>query len=89
MFGSAENYIALRLLGESSENSVSVVAKGRKWILDHSGAVGVSSWGKFWLTVYLPTQGRLNFYLFIFFMRNRYQNLRNHYNKIRNMFIIS
>ncbi|EXB42556.1 Lupeol synthase [Morus notabilis] len=52
MLGSAENYIALRLLGEGPEDGEDgAVARGRKWILDHGGVVGIPSWGKFWLTV--------------------------------------
>lgn len=53
MFGSVLSYITLRMLGEEG-NSVAedmAVVKGRKWILDHGGAVGIPSWGKFWLTV--------------------------------------
>lgn len=53
MFGSVLSYITLRMLGEEA-NSVAedmAVVKGRKWILDHGGAVGIPSWGKFWLTV--------------------------------------
>ncbi|KAH6818430.1 cycloartenol synthase 1 [Perilla frutescens var. frutescens] len=49
MFGSVLNYIALRLLGEGPQEET--VAGGRKWILEHGGAVGIPSWGKFWLTV--------------------------------------
>lgn len=52
MFGSALSYICLRLLGEGPEDGEDrAVAKGRRWILDHGGAVGIPSWGKFWLTV--------------------------------------
>ncbi|KAL8153522.1 hypothetical protein V2J09_011282 [Rumex salicifolius] len=52
IFGSALSYIALRLLGETSDGGrEDSVARGRKWILDHGGAVGIPSWGKFWLTV--------------------------------------
>uniref|UniRef100_M1B210 Terpene cyclase/mutase family member n=1 Tax=Solanum tuberosum TaxID=4113 RepID=M1B210_SOLTU len=49
MFGTVFNYVALRLLGEDCENNA--LAKGRKWILDHAGAVATPSWGKFWLAV--------------------------------------
>ncbi|KAH6818429.1 cycloartenol synthase 1 [Perilla frutescens var. frutescens] len=49
IFGSVLSYVTLRLLGEGPEDEV--VARGRKWILDHGGAVGIPSWGKFWLTV--------------------------------------
>lgn len=52
IFGSAFSYIALRLLGEGPEGGEDgAMARGRKWILDHGGAVGIPSWGKFWLTV--------------------------------------
>ncbi|PON52397.1 Squalene cyclase [Trema orientale] len=52
MFGSAESYITLRLLGEGPEDGEdNAIARGRKWILDHGGVVGIPSWGKFWLTV--------------------------------------
>ncbi|WMV38536.1 hypothetical protein MTR67_031921 [Solanum verrucosum] len=50
MFGTVFNYVALRLLGEDCENN-NALAKGRKWILDHAGAVATPSWGKFWLAV--------------------------------------
>ncbi|KAL5541151.1 hypothetical protein UlMin_044368 [Ulmus minor] len=52
MFGSTLNYITLRLLGEGLDDSHnSAMARARKWILDHGGAIGVPSWGKFWLSV--------------------------------------
>ncbi|XP_057768199.1 lupeol synthase-like [Salvia miltiorrhiza] len=52
MIGSALSYITLRLLGEGPDGGEDrAVARGRKWILDHGGAVGTPSWGKFWLTV--------------------------------------
>ncbi|KAK9930801.1 hypothetical protein M0R45_018111 [Rubus argutus] len=52
MFGSALSYIALRLLGEGPNHDEDMaVARARKWILDHGGAVGIPSWGKFWLTI--------------------------------------
>ncbi|MCD7455484.1 hypothetical protein HAX54_028326 [Datura stramonium] len=50
MFGTVFNYVALRLLGEGVQED-NALAKGRKWILDHAGAVATPSWGKFWLTV--------------------------------------
>ncbi|KAL1547903.1 lupeol synthase [Salvia divinorum] len=49
MFGSVLNYVVLRLLGEGPKEEA--VARGRKWILQHGGAVRMPSWGKFWLTV--------------------------------------
>ncbi|XP_027173656.1 lupeol synthase-like isoform X2 [Coffea eugenioides] len=52
MFGSVFNYITLRLLGEGPEDGEHMaMARGRKWILDHGGAVAIPSWGKFWLSV--------------------------------------
>ena len=58
MIGSALSYVALRLLGEGPDDGDGAVARGRKWILDHSGATGIPSWGKTYLSVrihpYLP-----------------------------------
>ncbi|KVI11869.1 Prenyltransferase/squalene oxidase [Cynara cardunculus var. scolymus] len=53
MFGSVVSYITLRLLGEEADSDAEdmAVVRGRKWILDHGGAVGIPSWGKFWLTI--------------------------------------
>ncbi|KAL9263607.1 Lupeol synthase-like protein, partial [Drosera capensis] len=52
VFGSTLNYIALRLLGEGPDDGEdNAMTRGRRWILDHGGAVGIASWGKFWLTV--------------------------------------
>lgn len=56
MFGSALNYVTLRLLGEGppgdDENeTTSAVSRAQKWILDRGGALGIPSWGKFWLAV--------------------------------------
>ncbi|KAL2458182.1 Cycloartenol synthase [Forsythia ovata] len=52
IFGSVLSYVTLRLLGEGLEDGEDrAVARGQKWILDHGGAVGIPSWGKFWLTV--------------------------------------
>ncbi|XP_027117731.2 lupeol synthase-like [Coffea arabica] len=52
VFGSTFSYITLRLLGEGPEDGEDkAMARGRRWILDHGGAVGTLSWGKFWLTV--------------------------------------
>nr|GMD91032.1 lupeol synthase-like [Ipomoea batatas] len=50
MFGTVLSYIALRLLGEEAEDD-GAVASGRRWIIDHGGAVATPSWGKFWLAV--------------------------------------
>ncbi|KAI7731618.1 hypothetical protein M8C21_019686 [Ambrosia artemisiifolia] len=51
MFGSALNYVTLRLLGEGANDGDGAMEKGRKWILDHGGATYITSWGKFWLSV--------------------------------------
>ncbi|XP_022040264.2 lupeol synthase-like, partial [Helianthus annuus] len=53
MFGSVFSYVTLRLLGEEADSGAEdmAVVKGRKWILDHGGAVVIPSWGKFWLAV--------------------------------------
>nr|DAD38743.1 TPA_asm: hypothetical protein HUJ06_013065 [Nelumbo nucifera] len=52
MFSSVVSYIALRLLGEGPDDGEDMgMARVRKWILDHGGAVGIPSWGKFWVTV--------------------------------------
>ncbi|KAK4755823.1 hypothetical protein SAY87_009580 [Trapa incisa] len=52
MFGSALNYVALRLLGEGPDDGEEkAMERSRKWILDHGGLVATPSWGKFWLTV--------------------------------------
>ncbi|XP_052194608.1 lupeol synthase-like [Diospyros lotus] len=49
LFGSCLNYICLRVLGEGGDEDG--VSRGRKWILEHGGALAISSWGKFWLAV--------------------------------------
>ncbi|KAG2664954.1 hypothetical protein I3760_16G106800 [Carya illinoinensis] len=52
MFDSGLNYIALRILGEGPEDGENrAMARGRKWILDHGGLVGLPSWGNFWISV--------------------------------------
>ncbi|KAI3499676.1 hypothetical protein L1887_35481 [Cichorium endivia] len=51
MFGSALNYVTLRLLGEGPNDGEGAMEKGRTWILDHGGATSITSWGKFWLSV--------------------------------------
>ncbi|XP_065879219.1 beta-amyrin synthase 1-like [Euphorbia lathyris] len=53
------NYISLRLLGQQlrdqgegeGEGENNGVAKGRKWILDHGGAINTQTWGKIYLSV--------------------------------------
>lgn len=49
VFGTALNYVALRLLGlpRSDER----LRRARAWLLAQGGAEGVPSWGKFWLAV--------------------------------------
>ena len=49
MFGTVMQYIALRLLG--TEANVPNLEKARTWIKAHGGAVGIPSWGKFYLSV--------------------------------------
>jgi hypothetical protein len=46
------SYIALRILGEGPEDGEDMaMERGRRWILDHGGLVGIPSWGKLWVTV--------------------------------------
>ena len=47
MFGSCLNYVTLRILGVEAEDKRCV--KGRDFILKNKGALGIPSWGKFWL----------------------------------------
>nr|AJR21210.1 cucurbitadienol synthase 2 [Citrullus colocynthis] len=52
MFGSALNYVALRLLGEDADGGEGgAMTKARGWILDRGGATAITSWGKLWLSV--------------------------------------
>ncbi|KAI8001058.1 Dammarenediol II synthase [Camellia lanceoleosa] len=52
MIGSALSYVALRLLGEGPDSGQDgAMTKARKWILDNSGATGIPSWGKTYLSV--------------------------------------
>ncbi|KAF5445650.1 hypothetical protein F2P56_034688 [Juglans regia] len=52
MLCSGLNYIALRILGEGTEDGEDrAMARARKWILDHGGLVGLPSWGKLWVSV--------------------------------------
>lgn len=63
MFGSIISYIALRLLGEGPDDGeANAVTRGRQWILDHGGATGIPSWGKFWLTVCQHISPFVSFY---------------------------
>eukprot|EP00258_Populus_trichocarpa_P038953 XP_024454972.1 lupeol synthase isoform X4 [Populus trichocarpa] len=51
MLCTALNYVSLRLLGEEPEGGKDgVVAKARKWILDHGGVTMISIWGKYFLS---------------------------------------
>lgn len=49
MFGSALNYVSMRLLGADRDDPL--IVKCRQWILSHGGAGGSPGWGKFWLCV--------------------------------------
>lgn len=51
MFGTALNYVTLRLLGEGADDGQGAMELARKWILDHGGVTKISSWGKMWLSV--------------------------------------
>ncbi len=49
MFGTALNYVALRVLG--CPKDLEPVARACAWIKKNGGAQGIPSWGKFWLAV--------------------------------------
>ncbi|NUP11887.1 MAG: terpene cyclase/mutase family protein [Polyangiaceae bacterium] len=49
MFGTAMNYVALRLLGVPADDPRAV--RARKWIHTEGGAQRVPTWGKCWLSV--------------------------------------
>lgn len=51
MFGTALNYVTLRLLGEGAEDGLGAMEEARIWILDRGGATAITSWGKMWLSV--------------------------------------
>nr|GMC61314.1 cycloartenol synthase 2-like [Ipomoea batatas] len=53
MFGTALNYVCLRILGEEKDGGNGAMKEARKWILDHGGATFIPSWGKIWLSVVL------------------------------------
>jgi len=47
MFGTCLQYVTLRLLGVEKDNEMCV--RGREFMRANGGAVGIPSWGKFWL----------------------------------------
>jgi len=47
VFGTGLNYVALRLLGMPRDKPC--MATASRWLKFHGGAVGIPSWGKFWL----------------------------------------
>ena len=49
LFTTVLNYVALRLLGVPATDPST--ARARAWIGEHGGAVGVPSWGKYWLSI--------------------------------------
>ena len=49
MFGTAMQYVALRLLGADKNHPQ--LQKARQWIKQEGGAVSIPSWGKFYLSV--------------------------------------
>jgi lanosterol synthase len=49
VFGTALNYVAMRLLGVDSEDND--VVRARACLHKKGGATGIPSWGKFWLSV--------------------------------------
>lgn len=57
------NYIQLRLLGEEADNEA--CDRGRKWILDHGGALYIPSWGKIWLSVSIVHLFHIYVYVYI------------------------
>lgn len=62
MFGTALNYVSLRLLGEQVDGRDGAMEKARKWIIDRGGVTFIPSWGKLWLSV------RFFFFFFSFFL---------------------
>ncbi|KAI5659183.1 hypothetical protein M9H77_27976 [Catharanthus roseus] len=48
MFGTALNYVSLRLLGEKVDGRDGDMEKARKWIIDHGGLSFVPSWVAGW-----------------------------------------
>ncbi|KAL3743704.1 hypothetical protein ACJRO7_018900 [Eucalyptus globulus] len=52
MLSTVLNYICMRILGEGPDGGEdNACARGRKWILDHGGALYISFLGKIWLSI--------------------------------------
>ncbi|KAK8477810.1 hypothetical protein V6N11_063585 [Hibiscus sabdariffa] len=52
MFGTALNYICMRLLGVEPDGGLdNACDRARKWILDRGGVTSIPSWGKTWLAI--------------------------------------
>jgi lanosterol synthase len=49
MFGTVMQYVAMRILGVEKGNQQ--LSRARKWIHENGGAVGIPSWGKFYLAI--------------------------------------
>jgi lanosterol synthase len=49
VFGTALNYVVLRLLGLPRDDERCV--RARTWLHSRGGAIGIPQWGKFWLAV--------------------------------------
>lgn len=49
MFGTALNYVTMRLLGVGREDPD--IVQARAFLHKLGGATGIPSWGKFWLAV--------------------------------------
>ncbi|RKP11909.1 terpenoid cyclases/protein prenyltransferase alpha-alpha toroid [Piptocephalis cylindrospora] len=49
VFGTALNYVALRLLGISRDHPIAI--RARRCLISLGGAIGIPSWGKFWLAL--------------------------------------
>lgn len=49
VFGTALNYTAMRLLGVSKDDPD--INRARRLLHNLGGAIGIPSWGKFWLSV--------------------------------------
>lgn len=49
VFGTALNYVALRLLGIPRDHPIAV--RARRCLISLGGAIGIPSWGKLWLAL--------------------------------------